>query len=92
MAKYCRGDLASHFHSEPCLVFESAFYDTPSSYAASICVMMLLKNANVVLIGSPELGERIHTHIIAKNAKERPIKPQSFVVRDLRALFGRSIQ
>ena len=77
MAKYRRGDLASHFHSAPCHVFESVFYDTPPSYTASICVKMLLKNANVVLIGSPELGERIHTHMIAKNAKERPIKPQS---------------
>ena len=76
MAKYRRGDLASHFHSAPCLVFESVFHDTPLSYAASICVMMLLKNANVVLIGSPDFGERIHTHMIAKNAKERPIKPQ----------------
>ena len=38
---------------------------------------MLVKNAKVVLIGSPEIVERIHTHMIAKNAKERPIKPQS---------------
>ena len=38
---------------------------------------MLVKNAKVVLIASQEIVKRIHTHMIAKNAKERPIKPQS---------------
>ena len=38
---------------------------------------MLQKNAKIVLIGSLELGERIHTHMIATNAEVRPKKPQS---------------
>ena len=38
---------------------------------------MLQKNPKIVLIGSLELGERIHTHMIATNAEVRPKKPQS---------------